>query len=178
MCCERENDFAEYLEFTKALAAFLVLRRAASGTTDGIDTHFREIMNDLGIRTDINPFKPLPNISQVKAYLRQRLDNSKLSFTLTDKIKWVEHVAEMPIYSTGVNILRFLLLASHHHTNLDTAEHGLLTRAGVTPSNARNFLNWNAWDGGLYETLEHIAPQSEQISGWAGIYDKPTSNIP
>lgn len=170
---KRDGDLSGYLDFLKALTAFFVLRRASSGGTDGIDGHFRGIMNDLDIKSDLDEFKRLPEISQVKAYLKQRLKNSKLSFNVNEKNKWVEHVAKMPIYSQSKTILRFMLIAAHHHTGKDPSANGLLTRHGVTASNARNFLHWDVWNGELYDTLEHIAPNSEQTSGWSGIYDNP-----
>ena len=48
-----------------------------------------------------------------------------------------------------------------------------MQRNDASPDSSTKFLNFSTWDNGLYETLEHIAPQNEKSVGWKGVYDDP-----
>ena len=70
-------------------------------------------------------------------------------------------------------LLRFMLFAAHDGAKIDKADNTLLQRDDASPDSSTEFLNFSTWDDGIYETLEHIAPQNEKSSGWKGVYDDP-----
>ena len=171
------GDLSEYFAFLKALAAFTVLRRAATGTTDSIDRVYRQLMRangGLNIATCFDEKKILPDISIVHSFLASHLSSKKLKFNLSDKEDWVNHVANQPLY-TNSTFLRFLLLAAHNGSAVDPVEKGLITRVNVTPSTSRDFLNYETWRDDVYETLEHIAPQHKGSVGYDGVYSNSTT---
>ena len=174
----QNQNFENYILFIKALAAFLILRRAVTGRTGGIDNSFREIfkpdknLDFLGLTLDAENID-LPDINKVKQVLINQLKNSSLSFNLADKDKWVNHVSKMPLYRDSKTISRFMILAAYDNSILDPNANGLITNVNAAPDISRNFLSYNSWKEDIYSTIEHIAPSTERDnSDYNNVYDE------
>jgi hypothetical protein len=162
----------EFLEVLKAVTAFLILRRAASGGTAGIDADLRAIMAPkngsskkfglcAGVDTENQKLAP----AELKAAFRKLLASGK--FKISQKDKWVDQVIDNPLYQQAKTVSRFMLLAAAHRSMPSSKTPGCWEREGIkSSSHINNFLNLETWDGELYETVEHIAPENEPKRGW------------
>lgn len=168
--CRESGNFNQYVEILKAVSAFLALRRAATGGTDGIDTCFRDIMEPgasakkFGLCAGAGHENAIPEVSELKAALLQKLCSSKVKFSNRDE--WVDHVVDVPIYAQARPLARFLLFSATHNTALDATTPGLLTRESVVPSDDRAYLTYGQWMSEHYVTVEHVAPNSDKPVGW------------
>ena len=166
---ERAN-FDDYVGALRAVGAYLALRRAATGGTDGIDTSFRNVMeaglagNKLGLCAGSTHENTILSLAELKKGLREKLNSSKVKFNT--KEEWIEHVVDVPIYSHARPLARFLLFAATHDTATDPAAPGLLTRQGIVPSDDRPYLTFDQWQSERYLTVEHVAPNSDKPEGW------------
>lgn len=169
---EVEGDVGILIDAVKSVTAFLVLRRAATGGTAGIDSDYRNLMNRGKNKcgTNCNPLKlgiknqenPLPSCEELKEYLKSYLKDSKLK--ITTKNEWLQRVCQQPLYKSGPNsLVRFILLAVAHNSVSDTQKPYLLKKGRVSP--ASNYLNYQSWISDDYATIEHIAPQNKN-DGW------------
>lgn len=167
----------EFLEALKAVTAFLVLRRAASGGTASIDSDFRAVMappngstKKFGLCAGIDSENEILTVSELKAAFRKLLAESK--FKISEKEKWVDQVIDNPLYQQAKVVTRFMLLASAHQSMPSANEPGCWEKDDVKgSSHANNFLTYATWMSDLYETVEHVAPDTEPKSGWdADIY--------
>ncbi|WP_181893072.1 DUF262 domain-containing protein [Falsiruegeria mediterranea] len=161
------GDFSEFLAATKAVCAFVALRRGATEKADGIDTCFRDLMGKHKFCTGIDSSNPDPTLPLLKKALAASLDSKKLKFsTSADRDKWVNHCVDVPIYSAAQPLAKFLLLASHDKTDSDAKDPSLPSRTGAVVSEEREFLTYEKWADERYKTVEHIAPNSAGASGW------------
>lgn len=168
---KERKDFTNYIEVLKAITAFLTLRRAATGTTDGIDTCFRDIMDDkssnnkFGLCTGSKFNNQILSVSELKSALVSKLESRKVKFK--NKNVWIKHVIDTPIYSNSQPLARFMLFCASHHTAPDKDNLGLLTRQNVQPSDDRSYFDYTFWIGDDYKTVEHVAPNSDKPEGWS-----------
>lgn len=168
----KNKSGGEFLDALKAVTAFLVLRRAASGGTAGIDSDFRAIMapkngsaKKYGLCVGIDSKNQRLSIAELKTALRKLLASSK--FKIAQKDKWVGQVIDNPLYQQAKTVVRFMLLAAAHQSMPSSKTPGCWEKEGVKiSSHVNNFLTYETWNGELYETVEHIAPESEPKSGW------------
>jgi len=168
----KDQDATDFLNALKAVTAFLVLRRAASGGTAGIDSDFRAIMapkngstKKFGLCVGIGTKNQRLSNDELKAALRKLLANSK--FKITQKDKWVDQVIDNPLYQQAKTLVRFMLLTAAHQAVPSGEKPGCWTKKGVKVSaHINNFLTYETWKGELYETVEHVAPDSEPARGW------------
>lgn len=164
------GDFNTYIEALKSVSAFLAIRRAATGGTDGIDTCFRDIMEvgaagkKFGLCAGATHENAVLDIKALKEALRSKLSSSKVKFTSKDE--WINHVIDVPIYTHAKPLARFLLFSATHHTALDAARPGLLTRDAIAPSDDRKYLSFDQWMSESYLTVEHVAPNADKPEGW------------
>ena len=162
----------EFLEALKAVTAFLVLRRAASGGTAGIDSDFRAVMaptngssKRFGLCAGVDSENQKPSIDELKTAFRKLLAESK--FRIEKKSKWVDQVIDNPLYRQANKVARFMLLAAAHQASPSATNPGCWKKEGVKSSaHHNNFLTYHTWNDELYETIEHIAPESEPREGW------------
>ncbi|MCY4307620.1 MAG: DUF262 domain-containing protein [Rhodobacteraceae bacterium] len=167
---KERTDFTDYIKVIKAITAFLTIRRAATGTTDGIDTCFRDIMEDktsnnkFGLCTGLKFENQILSVSELKSALVSKLESRKVKYK--DKDEWIKHVIDTPIYTHSQPIVRFMLLCASHNTAPDKDNPGLLTREGIPPSDNRSYLDYKFWNGEDYKTVEHVAPNSDKPEGW------------
>lgn len=175
----RTGDEGQFVEATRALTAFIVLRRAVTGNTGGIDTVFRSIMankSEFGdpLCTGMAFQHELLTVGALRSLLWEYLKASKVG--ITDKESWISLVREVPLALHSKPLVRFLILAASHHALPDTSRPGLLTREGVKSSDERTFLTYERWTSDLYKTVEHVAPDSNPGSGWDDdIYRRPAT---
>ena len=167
---KNNNDYRMYIDVLKAISAFLILRRAATGGTAGIDTCFREIMETgnnskkFGLCTGLDFEEDILELDVLKSALRSKLEISQFKFK--SKQEWIDHVVNTPIYSSSQPIARFLLFCANHNTDQDTDNTGLVTREGKSKSDDRDFLTFDKWNSEHYRTVEHVAPNSDKPDGW------------
>ncbi len=162
----------EFLEALKATTAFLILRRAASGGTAGIDSDFRAVMapkngssKKFGLCAGIEHRNQRLSIADLKVAFRKLLSSGK--FKIAQKDKWVNQVMDNPLYQQARTIVRFMLLAAAHQSRASEKTPGCWEKEGVkSSSHINNFLTFETWNSELYETVEHIAPESEPKNGW------------
>lgn len=166
----------EFEEAIKAVAAFWTLWRASRPGTDGIDTHYRSLMQPLPTQATASaiecperflslarrPFKSssvvAPNVAALKLALRSILSHFG---KIDGKASWVQKTSVQ--IATKVNaVTRFLLLTALHDSPADIASPGLNEKGTTGSVNLLTFETWKALG-----TLEHIAPQkTDSASDW------------
>lgn len=168
-----------FLSALRAVVAFVVLRRAATGGTAGIDGDFRALMAPSLEPKQTSRFglcagKTLDNetlsLDEFRSALRTLLER-KLKVSL-DKKTWVGRVVGRELYSYAPTLARFMILAAADGSMPDQSTPGTWTRRGVKRSVSNEFLTYKMWRGEHYATVEHIAPDSVQTQGWdAALYN-------
>jgi hypothetical protein len=173
----KQTDDAQFLDVLRAVTAFLVLRRAATGTTAGIDSDFRAIMapvgsgsNKFGLCAGVNVANPVLDLTALRAALRKLLAKSKVN--ITDRGKWIGQAVDNPLYQQSREIARFMLFVAADRAMPSQAEPGCWTKDGVKLNDNQNvFLDFKTWHSILYATVEHVAPDNDQAGQWnAEIY--------
>ncbi len=176
---ESDNDQA-FTQAVKALTAFVVLRRAATGGTASIDTDLRGIMEKgktgidgaRGLCLQKSQARGLPTIEEFKTYLKAYLAVPRID--ITNKDAWVARVSKQPLYSHSKPLCRFMILASSHNATHEGQENALLTRDGYRASSTDNHLNYEVWKADEYSTVEHVAPDMNPRLDWEqAIYEEP-----
>lgn len=168
-----------FLNALKALTAFIVIRRAVTGRTGGIDTVFRSLMgprlksDTLGgdpLSVGLNKTNEIWSVDDFKKQLRERLADRNID--VTDKQNWIKKVIEIPIASQSRPLARFILLAAAHHADVDPKKAGCWSRSNVRPSDGNKYLCYDKWVSANFATLEHVAPENPSGNGWDGaIYE-------
>ena len=177
------NDSAgNFVSATKAITAFLALRRAVTGGTAMIDTDFRNLMkgspqnNSAPLCVGLDFENKLLNVEDLKEILRAYLTARRIG--VQDRSTWVERVREVEFGNQAAPrpLTRFLLLATAHNARADKSRPGLLTTKDVVPSPERDFFNHRNWIDAKYATLEHVAPDAGSNGGWdPTIYSRPAT---
>lgn len=165
---DRKSAVDEFVEATRAVAAFSTLWRASRRGTGNIDMHYRNLMAQgcaaVGMpplcRVSSNGVDHLPpRADLLKAALRHVL---KVEGKVGTKDEWVKVAARLPAYQNQRDITRFLLLAAAHDSAVDKTEPGLTVAGKV---DLLPMLNFKRWHEAASQTVEHIAP-SAQSDGW------------
>lgn len=175
-----KNDLVLFVRAVKALTAFVALRRAATGGTAGIDSDLRALMargrrvkggDSKPLKVGVNQNYVLPDISELKSYLREWLEKNKID--VTDYESWASHVKTQGLYGSSAVLCRFLLLCAHHNSTPDSNSPGMIKKS--RPSSESDYLNLNMWKSERHATVEHVAPSSSRdIPGWdSEIYTYP-----
>ena len=170
---ERDNDTTGFVSAVKAVTAFLVLRRAATGGTRAIDSDYRRLMSHGGA-TEADGLRPLMmgereeaevlDLGELKKYLRGYLRQPKVGISNRDE--WVRRVSHQPLYKSGPALLcRFMLLVAAHNSVQDPGNRFLLKRGRPNPD--RDYINLRSWKREDFSTVEHVAPQGRR-EGWDG----------
>ena len=162
----------------KALTGYVVLRRASTGGTKGIDGDLRSIMSDGGRLKNSRPplcygiddSNKLVGLSTFRSYLREWLSKNRID--ITDKSSWLKKVTKTGLASSSRHLCRFLILASMHHTRPAKEKTWKLEK--TKKSKETDYLNYQTWDSDAYATIEHIAPERPSGDGWKQeIYTEP-----
>jgi hypothetical protein len=172
----RRGAIDEFVEATKAVAAFSTLWRASRRGTDNIDMHYRNLMAQGRVAVGLLPMCRVgidgsehvpPRADLLKAALRHVL---QVEGEIGTKDEWVKAAARLPAYENQRDIARLILLAAAHDSAVDKAEPGLTVagKAGLSP-----MLNFKRWRDEASQTVEHIAPVT-QSDGWdVSLYEEP-----
>ena len=164
----------QFIQALKAVVAFLVIRRAATGGTVGIDSDFRAVMapqegrgasRKFGLNAGIEHKNPTLSPGELKEALKKLLEHKLKTL---DKSRWVEAVAANPLYQQSKDLARFMILSAGHQAIPSTNEPGTWKKSGVkTSRHTNNFWSYRTWKDSCYATVEHIAPDTESKHGWA-----------
>lgn len=175
----KHSGETKFIEALKAVTAFLVLRRAATGGTAGIDSDFRAVMapsvgrgssRKFGLCSGVDHTSPLLTIEELKTALRALLEYKIKKVT---KENWVDQAAANPLYEQSRELVRFMILTAANQAMPAPDAPGLWNKEGVKKSTHTNdFLNFKTWRSTHYATVEHIAPETVPKHGWdlAGLY--------
>ena len=164
---------SDFLAALRAVAAFIVLRRAATGGTAGIDSDLRKVMSGVQI-DDAEPAlclcagvgepSSLLTLKELRNVLHHLL-RTKLGEVL-ERDTWIEVVSRKPLYSSSRPLVRLMLLAAAHKSQASDTVPGTWHRDGVRAAvNDREFLNYTSWTAEEYATVEHVAPATKS-DGW------------
>ncbi|GGS29715.1 DUF262 domain-containing HNH endonuclease family protein [Streptomyces griseoviridis] len=155
----------QFLRAARACAAFYGIWRGAYGGTHGIDSIYRTLMaseadGSPGFARKSSALTDTPPVELFQQYLRGRLERAGLA-TRED---WVARASKTPVFSASKPLTRLLLLAASEDTGPDEGNPGLISRGrrGLLQT-----LDLDCWQNPIYATVEHIAPQAGQASGWA-----------
>lgn len=175
----KHSGEARFIEVLKALTGFLVLRRAATGGTSGIDSDFRALMTPsvgsgrsrkFGLCAGVDHANALLSLDELKDAFKVLLQHKLKTLT---KESWIEQAAANPLYEQSRELVRFMILTAAHQAMPAEESPGLWNKEGVKASaNTNDFLNNKTWRGSHYATVEHIAPETNPKHGWdiAGLY--------
>lgn len=165
------DEEQSFLSATKAITAFLALRRSVTGGTGRIDSDFRRLMGVPPLSGG-DPLCVGPRLSNcilpiqsLKVELREFLNDPRIG--AADKASWITKAKEVEFGLQAPRpLVRFLLLAAAHNSRPDKASPGLLTTTDVVEGADLDFLNHRNWVGPKYATVEHIAPETDPGQGW------------
>ena len=171
------SEYGEYdeeqtfLSATKAVTAFLSLRRSVTGGTARIDSDFRRLMENppssgghplcIGSRLS----NDIMSIEALRKELREFLREPRIG--VEDKVSWMAKAKEVEFgLQSPRPLCRFLLLAAAHNARPDESRPGLLTDTDVVEGADLDSFNHRNWVGQKYATVEHIAPEAGLGRGW------------
>lgn len=175
-----DNNYCLFVSAVKAITAFIVLRRSATGDTANIDGDFRALMQRGHFRKDLEsyPFKAglgecsneLPNINDLCVCLRSYLAQKKLRIDCKDD--WINRMIRQPLKNYSNALCRFLLFASAQYSKENQHKPYILDPAKTEP--ALEYLSYDRWNHEDFLSLEHIAPESNEGRYWQDeIYHEP-----
>lgn len=172
------REYQVLTDAVKAITAFVVLRRSATGGTQGIDTDLRASMargfpakdSENGLHIGVRSDRPLPSIDNFRDMLRQWLGRRPVY--VSNRETWIDQAATQGIYGNSKPLCRFLLLAAAHNARPMAGDLTKLEKARV--SRELDYLTYNQWKAKEHETIEHIAPQNDRERNWdSAIYAQP-----
>ncbi len=166
-----DDDEQSFLSATKAVTAFLALRRSVTVGTGRIDSDFRRLMENTpssgGHPLCIGPrlSNRIMSTESLRRELREFLREPRIG--VEDKVSWMAKAKEVEFGRQAPRPLcRFLLLAAVHNARPDDSLPGLLTDTDVVEGADLDFFNHRNWVGQKYATVEHIAPDTDPGQGW------------
>ena len=177
---EKRAEPSLFVEAVKAITAFIVLRRSATGGTARIDSDLRRVMShgswrDGGVGVSLQVgigHEPaeLVDLSTLRSYFRGYLSDPRVG--VSNREDWLRRLAREPLYRSAPTALcRFMVLLAAHWAVPDP-QRGFLLRRGRS-NTEKDYLNLRTWEEGDYSTVEHVAPQA-YTTGWDdGIYEDP-----
>lgn len=151
------GTFDEFIEATKACAAFFTLWRT-SNSTSGLDDIYRKYFSGSTSATKVaahNHSKhPKPLVAaDLKAYFSAVLDEAKVRA----KAQWVPASDKFLIYTELKTICRFVLFVAQHDRAPDTNKPGLTMKGNKDVCPLLKLSRWSIKD---HKSLEHVAPQN------------------
>ena len=165
------DEERSFLSATKAVTAFLVLRRSVTGGTGRIDSDFRHLMGSapksggdpLCVGSQLS--NHILSIDSLRRELREFLGQPRIG--IKDKKSWLAKAKGVEFGLQAPRPLcRFLLLAAAHNGRPDESRPGFFTRTDVVEGADLDFFNHRNWVGQKYATVEHIAPVADPGRGW------------
>ena len=175
------DEEQSFLSATKAVTAFLTLRRSVTAGTARIDSDFRSLMRNtpssgghpLCIGRELSN-EILP-IESLRKELRRFLREPRIG--IEDKNSWMKKAKEVEFGNQAPQPLcRLLLLAATHNARPDECNPGLLKYEEVIEGAYHDLFNHRTWVDQKYATVEHIAPRTNPGHGWEQrIYARPAT---
>ena len=178
----RDNQ-SELSEALKAVTAYAVLWRSVRAKTEGIDNTYRSLMKN-GVDLCVTRGKDgieeptgsvdsfcralagCVNVTDLKKAFRFYLYNqsSKIatdSVQIYQKEQWLNKLVNIPVYENNKNVAKFMLITAFDNAVSIPNSAGLLQKArhGVIRTLDRRY------DDKLFQTIEHISPQSKGYEG-------------
>ena len=166
---ESDAGVEEFIEATKACAAFFTLWRS-SNSTSGLDDVYRRFFKGSEQPTNVESHSWMRHpddlsSDSLKAYFVAVLKNKGIE----TQENWISASQRFLQYNEVKTICRFVLFLAGHDRVADTSQPGLTLRGniGVCP-----MLSLERWRGRDYRSVDHIAPQHPaDMSAWdADIY--------
>ena len=152
-----QGCMGEFVEATKACAAFFTIWRSASSTS-GLDEIYRKFFrgSDRPVKVGKHSWKAHPreiSSKSLKQYFLEVLKNKKID----EKDAWVTESERFLIYTELRTICRFVLFLAGHDQVSDDSNPGLTTQGtkGTCP-----LLKLESWKATEFKSLEHVAPQN------------------
>ena len=160
---KREKEDGYFLNALKALTAFIVIRRAATGGTAGIDSVLRSLMEKTPAEFEGDPLSTglegentLWSVENLKMALRDQL-KKKIS-GVSSKQDWIDKVRGIPLADQSKPLARFMLLAAAHRSGANKKTKGLWARKDIRNAPDNKYLSYDIWVDPKLSTLEHVAP--------------------
>ncbi|OQX09700.1 MAG: hypothetical protein BWK73_22085 [Thiothrix lacustris] len=176
---EENKNWSDFISVVKSVTAFIAIRRAATGTTAGIDSDFRALMKKGHKKSGTKPIKlgihddnELVSPQDLNKHLLSYIDSQRLGTDQNKKLtkkSWTNKVIKQPLYEKSKALCKFLLMIAAHNTVEGTDKKHILLKCGRENC---NFLELNKWRDSLYKTVEHIAPQNGRDSWESELYNE------
>ena len=160
---------AEFVEATKACAAFFTLWRSARSTS-GLDEIYRKFFHGSHRPVQIDPHNWRANNGSVPAkVLRDYFAKVLKEEGIWEKGAWASEASRFLRYNEVRNVCRFALFVAGHDQVPNEQEPGLTMEGNSGSCQMLSLGRWRARD---HKSLEHVAPQSPRSGhGWdQGIY--------
>lgn len=179
---QEHGDWTQFSDAVKAIGGFMVLRRATTGGTAGIDSDYRALLKSGGPGDLGNPLSlqasnwtgDVPEINELRTNLRGYLGRSPVN--IGSREAWIRAVANRDIYQPAKVVAKFLLLAASHNTvEQKEGDGGLPYLLEHARPRTRPILGHSEWTSEIFETVEHVAPQSPVNQGdWdSRLFEEP-----
>ncbi len=153
-----EGEANEFVEAIRATVTFSTIWKTAFAGANKIDDQYRSIM-----RKGLNGAPPLAarpesgagatSLANYKKMLKSALDNANIG----KKDDWIKQILSSQLYSKQKTLARYLLFLASHDSVCDDDNPGLI-KPGRSGSN--QIITLQMWKSSVFETVEHIAPQT------------------
>lgn len=172
------GDYTALADAIRAITAFVVFRRSATGGTAGIDSILRAIMargfpardSTEGLYIGVSSDRALPSVERLRSMLRDWL--TKQPTYINGKDDWLRLAAAQGLYNSSKPLCRFILLAAAHNARPKAGHPSQLEKTRV--SRELEYLSYRQWTAKEHETIEHIAPINDPSRSWDhDIYAQP-----
>jgi hypothetical protein len=179
----------EFEEVVRACTAFTVLRRATTGSVDGIDSIYRDIMAGNNSPTSLAALqrsqtkwdgKPTDicdlNSKSFVSDLSRRLTDTTMGSGISTRESFITKASNVGIYKFSQPITRFMLLVAQHNTVAMPSHPGII-QIGANGTNNRFTLDHWVEENG--NSVEHVVPQTKpdaNINDWDdSVYELPST---
>jgi hypothetical protein len=185
---ERVDALRSFERVVESIAAFTTLYRGISGTTDGIEQVYRQVVAGINSPHSCGSLQraskdfygeDVPNLQDLNAEDFCIDLGKRLTFTghrgISNKSAFVAAAKSIPIYKKSVVLARYMLFVANHDCVGDPNVPGLLAPGG---NGCNPVFKLDYWADSESTTVEHIAPQSQSGGGWDSmIYDPSNLNL-
>ena len=152
-----DGNMDEFVEASKACAAFFTLWRSANSTS-GLDSIYRQFFSGSSGSVSVGKYNwkdhsQTISSGKLKEYFNDVLRNKGVY----EKEAWSLASERFLLYTEIKAICRFVLFVAGHNRTADPEHPGLTLQGtiGVCP-----LLNISRWNAKAYKSLEHVAPQN------------------
>ena len=152
-----EHQVDEFVEATKACAAFFTLWRSARSTS-GLDDIYRKFFRGSDNPVKVNKHSWGVDSGQItssnlKSYFSEVLSH----YGIYEKPSWLTASQRFLMYSEVQKVCRFVLFLAGHDRVSDDDRPGLTATGNVNVCNLLSLERWRSTD---HKSLEHVAPQA------------------